>query len=142
MLTTGEVDAVIGAGPIYSEGTAPLFANSNELDKKWFAKTNLYPISHLLVVRNEILRQTPSLENEIFNIFTTAKDLYLGGLQSKENPSPQDEIQLNMSKIVDGDPIPYGFDDDRNGLDAFIKFNVDQSIIPEYISPESLFEMP
>ena len=94
------------------------------------------------MVRNEILRQTPSLENEIFNIFTTAKDLYLGGLQSKENPSPQDEIQLNMSKIVDGDPIPYGFDDDRNGLDAFIKFNVDQSIIPEYISPESLFEMP
>ena len=142
MLTTGEVDAVIGAGPISSEGTVPLFANSNELDKKWFAKTNLYPISHLLVVRNEILRKTPSLENEIFNIFATAKDLYLKGLQSKENPSPQDEIQLNMSKIVDGDPIPYGFDSDRNGLESFIKFNVDQSIIPEYISPESLFAMP
>ena len=42
MLTTGEVDAVIGAGPIDSEGTVPLFANSNELALNIFLATTTF----------------------------------------------------------------------------------------------------
>ena len=142
MLTSGEVDAVIGAGPISSDEVSPLFANSHELDSKWFAKTNIYPVSHLLVVKNQILQENPHLKNEIFNIFTSAKDLYLKELRSTQNPSARDKTQLNLSKIIDGDPVSYDFEKERNGLDTFIKFNVDQNIIPEYISPENLFATP
>ncbi|HIC49118.1 MAG TPA: ABC transporter substrate-binding protein [Dehalococcoidia bacterium] len=142
MLTSGEVDAVIGAGQIDSDEVIPLFTNAYELDTKWFAKTNIYPISHLLVVKDQVLRENPWLESKIFNIFTAAKDVYLKEMRSTQKPDARDELQLNMSKIVNGDPIPYGFQGDRSGLEAFVKFNVDQSIIPEYISPEKLFEMP
>jgi hypothetical protein len=47
-----------------------------------------------------------------------------------------------MADIVDGDPIPYDLDGAYPGLDAFIRFNVDQKIIPEYVDPENLFTMP
>ena len=142
MLTSGEVDAVIGAGPISSDEVSPLFSNSHALDSKWFAKTNIYPVSHLLVVKDQILQENPHLKNEIFNIFTSAKDLYLKELRSTQNPSARDKTQLNLSKIIDGDPVSYDFEKERNGLDTFIKFNVDQNIIPEYISPENLFATP
>ena len=94
------------------------------------------------MVKDQVLRENPWLESKIFNIFTAAKDVYLKEMSSTQKPDAQDELQLNMSKIVNGDPIPYGFEGDRSGLEAFVKFNVDQSIIPEYISPEKLFEMP
>ena len=73
---------------------------------------------------------------------TGAKDLYLKELRSTQNPSARDKTQLNLSKIIDGDPVSYDFEKERNGLDTFIKFNVDQNIIPEYISPENLFATP
>ena len=142
MLASGEVDAVIGAGEIDSDEVVPLFTNANELDTHWFAKTSIYPISHLLVVKDQVLRENPWLENKIFNIFAAAKDVYLKEMRSTQKPDTRNELQLNMSKIVNGDPVRYGFEGDRSGLEAFLKFNVDQSIIPEYISPEKLFEMP
>ena len=142
MLISGEVDAVIGAGPIDSPSAVPLFENPDDLDAAWFKKTGIYPISHLLVVKDELLIQAPWMEQAIFELFKTAKDAYVGSLNDIAKPDGNDLQNRKLSKIVGGDPIPYSLDEAYNGIETFIKFNVDQKIIPDYVGPETLFEMP
>ena len=142
MLLSGEVDAVIGAGPIDSTDAVPLFENPDELDSIWFEKTKIYPISHLLVVKDDLLVKEPWLEKEIYDIFQTAKDAYLESLTEIPEPNENDLQNQKMASIVGGDPISYDLNEAYSGIDTFIKFNVDQKIIPEQIDPETLFTMP
>ena len=72
----------------------------------------------------------------------TAKDAYVGSLNDIAEPDGNDLQNRKLSKIVGGDPIPYSLDEAYNGIETFIKFNVDQKIIPDYVGPETLFEMP
>ncbi|SUZ95259.1 uncharacterized protein METZ01_LOCUS48113 [marine metagenome] len=139
MLLSGEVDAVIGAGKIESPDVRPLFGNPYKKDKKWFDKTRIYPISHLLVVSDEKLQEYPWLAEEIYAVYKAAKDLYVKKLKSSNVSDPEDHPLIEMGKIVAGDPLPYSFEEERNALDTFIRFNVDQKIIPEYVNPENLF---
>ena len=139
MLLSREVDAVIGAGKIDSPDIRPLFENSYQEDQRWFDKTRIYPISHLLVVSDEKLQKNPWLAEEIYSVYKSAKDLYVEKLKLSNEREPEDYPLIEMGEIVDGDPLPYSFDEERNALDTFIKFNVDQKIIPNYVDPESLF---
>lgn len=139
MLLSGEVDATIGAGPIDSPEARPLFPNADDDDKAWHASTGIYPISHLLVVKNELLSENPWLAQEIFGLFADAKKPYTDRMQSNGPSNPLDESQARMGEIVGGDPIPYGFENAYKTLQTFIQFNVDQQVIPEAVKPEQLF---
>ena len=142
MLLSGEVDAVIGAGSIESPDAVPLFESPDSLDSAWYDKTNIYPISHLLVVKDDLLIENPWLEKEIYDLFKEAKDSYIESLPNLNQPDSNDVQTQQMEKIVGGDPLPYDLNEAYAGIDTFIKFNVDQKIIPEYVDPESLFTMP
>jgi len=142
MLLSGEVDAVIGAGSIESPNAVPLFENPDDLDASWYNKTNIYPISHLLVVKDDLLVEKPWLEKEIYDLFKMAKDSYVELLQDLDQPDDNDVKTQQMGEIVGGDPLPYDLNEAYSGIDTFIKFNVEQKIIPAYVDPESLFTMP
>ena len=139
MLLSGEIDAVIGTGAIDSPNAVPLFQDPEQADAAWFSKTHIYPISHLLVVRDEALEQNPWLAKEMFSLFKTAKDSYVNGLRSQEKLHSEDAAMLQMAKLVDGDPLPYEFEGARIGLETFIRFMVEQHIIPQHIDPNELF---
>ena len=142
MLLSGEVDAVIGAGTIDSPDAVPLFEDPDKLDSIWYNKTKIYPISHLLVVKDDLLLAEPWLETEIYDLFKKAKDSYVKSLPGLSKVDGNDQQNKKMADIVNGDPIPYDLDEAYQGIDTFIKFNVDQKIIPNYVDPESLFAMP
>ena len=93
-------------------------------------------------MKDELLIQAPWMEQAIFELFKTAKDAYVGSLNDIAKPDGNDLQNRKLSKIVGGDPIPYSLDEAYNGIETFIKFNVDQKIIPDYVAPETLFEMP
>jgi len=139
MLLSGEIDAAIGAGPVDSPDVQPLFAEPDGADAAWHRKTGTYPISHMVVVKDTQLKANPGLECELFEAFKTAKAQYIERLHSGDNPSREDQSLLKMAGIVGADPIPYGFESSRSTLETFIRFNVDQGVIPEEISPEELF---
>jgi 4,5-dihydroxyphthalate decarboxylase len=139
MLLSGEVDAVIGAGTIDSPNAVPLFQDPEQADAAWFNKTHIYPISHLLVVKDEQLINNPWLAKEMFSLFKAAKDSYVEVLRSQTEAHSDDSALLQMADLVDGDPLPYEFEGARIGLETFIGFNVEQHIIPRYIDPEELF---
>ena len=43
------------------------------------------------------------------------------------------------AETVGDDPLPYGFESSRTTLETFIRFNVEQSVIPRAVAPEDLF---
>ena len=139
MLLSGEIDAAIGAGPVDSPDIQPLSQEPDEADAAWHRKTGVYPISHMLVVKDAALESNHGLAQELFNVFKTAKAPYLKRLQSRDASSAADQALLKMAEIVGNDPIPYGLQSSLKTLETFIGFNVEQGVIPEKVDPEELF---
>ncbi len=104
-----------------------------------FQQTGIYPISHLVVVKDELLHAHPWLAEEVFALFTAAKDDYLGHLCGGAPQTTQDEAMQAMRQVMGDDPLLYGVAPNRKTLEAFIRFNVEQQIIPHQMAVEDLF---
>ena len=140
MLLSGEIDAAIGAGPVDSPDIRPLFPDSQPLDAGWHDKTGIYPISHLLVVKDDLLESNGDLASEVFRVFDKAKDDYIGRLHSGDTSAPGTEQLLRMAGIVGNDKaLSYDFEAARSTLETFMEFNVAQGVIPEAVDPADLF---
>lgn len=139
MLVSGEIDAAIGAGPIDSPDVRLLFPNADQDDADWYQRTQLLPISHLLVAKDELLAAKPWIAEELFSLFSEAKKPYIEGMSAQDPTVPQDRLQAKMSEVIGGDPIPYDFESTYKTLETFIQYNVDQKVIPAAIKPEELF---
>ena len=139
MMISGEIDAAIGAGPTDSPEIVPLFPDAAGADADWFKKTGLYPISHMMVVKDEHLASHPWLPGELISMFQEAKKPYLEHLHSGATLNPADQTILDLSKVVGEDPLPYGIEASRKTLDTFMQFNLDQKIIPETMTTDERF---
>jgi 4,5-dihydroxyphthalate decarboxylase len=139
MLIAGEIDAAIGVGAVDAPEIKPLFPDAGAADAEWFKRTGVYPISHMVVAKNDQLAKHPWLAEELFTLFKTAKRPYLDSLRSGAAISPADRSLLAMSKLVGEDPVPYGFESARKTLEMFVGFNVDQQVIPQWVDPEEIF---
>ena len=141
MMLSGEIDAAIGAGVNDSPDIAPLFPDAQEADGQWFKDTGLYPISHMVVVKNQQLEANPWMAKELFSLFQTAKESYLEFLHSGAALTEADRTLMDLTKIVGDDPIPFGLDSSRKTLEAFIRFNVDQHVIPKLVDVDDMFAL-
>ena len=81
----------------------------------------------------------PWLAGELFSLFQSAKKTYLEFLHGGAGLTAADQALLRMSTIVGDDPIPYGLDSSRHTLETFIRFNVDQKVIPEHVEVDAVF---
>ena len=140
MLLSGEIDAAIGAPPVDSADIRPLFSDAAELDAKWHGETGVYPISHLLVVKDELMESVGGIVSELFGVFCEARDDYARRLQSGDTSAPGTAQLLRMAEIVGNDAaLSYDFEGARKTLETFIGFNVEQGVIPSAVEPEDLF---
>ena len=139
MLLAGEIDAAIAPGPVDSPDIQPLFPGSREADDAWHRKTGVYPISHLLVVKDAALESHAGLATELFRLFNEARSQYLHRLRSGAAADAGDRSLLKLAETVGDDPLPYGFESSRKTLETFIRFNVDQGVIPQAVAPADLF---
>ena len=139
MLLSGEIDAAIGAPPVDSPDVRAMFPEAQKLDAEWHRKTGVYPISHLLVVKDATLGSNDSLVSELLSVFGQARDDYLRRLRSGDTSAPGTEQLLRMKEIVGDDALSYDFDSARKTLETFVGFNVEQGLIPEAVDPTDLF---
>lgn len=143
MLAAGELDAAVAAGVPETEQVKPLIRDLRQTEEASYRRTGIYPIVHTLVVRDSLLLEHPWLAAELFRMFETAKDQYLNrlclGAQASLPAPPDDERILWQSRVLNGDPLPYGVEPNRRSLEALIDAAVDQRIIPHRFRIEDLF---
>ena len=140
MLLAGEIDAAIGAERIDSPDVKPLFDRAAEVEAAWFKKTGIYPVNHIVVVKNDLAAAYPWLLGELFRAFKTAKELYLERLYSQGPSTPGDEQILRLKAIVGGDPLPYGLPSNRRAIEALTQFSFEQGMLPRPLKIEELFD--
>jgi 4,5-dihydroxyphthalate decarboxylase len=66
MLVDGELDAVLGE-KVERPGLKPLFPDAGE-EKSWFAKHDVVPINHMVVVSEALSRSQPDAVREVFRM--------------------------------------------------------------------------
>ena len=81
MLASGELAAVVGV-EIDSPDAAPLIPDPAEAGFAALQQRGLYPINHLVVVRDDLLAERPELGAQVFDAFARSKQRYVERLRA------------------------------------------------------------
>ncbi|MGG5752307.1 hypothetical protein ACQ3I4_06735 [Zafaria sp. Z1313] len=138
MLLAGELDAVVGAGITHPD-VVPQIPDPDDAAAEVLRQRGVFPINHLVVVRDELLAQHAGLASTLFTDFTEAKMRYIEGLRSGPGDSRQDQILSRVMQITGSDPLPYGIEENRATLEALIDHAMSQHIIRTRPAIEDLF---
>jgi ABC-type nitrate/sulfonate/bicarbonate transport system substrate-binding protein len=140
LLRGGKLAAVLGAR-IPAPDVVPLIPNATEVALTALRERGLYPINHLVVVRDDVLRQRPDIAAHIFDAFARAKQLYVDRLSSGkiESPDANDRVYRQVFELTGADPLPYGIDPNREMLERLVRTCVDQKILSRPVELENVF---
>ncbi len=138
-LARGEITAAIGA-VAEAPGVVPLIENSFEAGVAALRRDGLYPINHLMVVRDDVLEENPGLATELFDGFVESKRLYLDDLRAGRIPEPSraDKVHLAALEVM-ADPLPYGISPNADTLERLMRHAVSQGILERSMPLGDLF---
>jgi 4,5-dihydroxyphthalate decarboxylase len=139
MLAAGELAAAIGAGQVDSSEVKPLIPDASAAQTAWYRKTGIYPINHMVVIKDDLLQGDNSLASRVSQAFDQAKQTFLRRLDSGQALSAEDEALARRRSLVGDDPIPYGIQPNRPALEAIIRFAPEQHILSNSVAPEQIF---
>lgn len=147
MLAAGEIDALISPEiPLSlraSGNVARLFPDYPAEEKRYYARTGIFPIMHTLVIRKQLYEQHPWLAANIYKACETAKALALkqarySGAPAYMMPWMFQQIE-EMDAVFGDDPWPYGLDRNRRTLEVFQQFLVDEGFLDEPVRVDDIF---
>jgi 4,5-dihydroxyphthalate decarboxylase len=141
MLISGDLAAVVGAD-ISDPRVTTLLGDPQGAGLDALRDGGVYPVNHLVVVKDEVLRSNPGVAASIFEAFAEAKRPYLQRL-SKADPEQltgMDRTNWLVAQETGSDPMPYGLDANRQVLGKLLQYAMGQKILTEAPKLESLFE--
>lgn len=128
MLLSGEIDAGIALAGLDPSAVRTVIPNADTAAADWFRQTGAYPVNHVVCIKTELLRQHPSLGAELMRLFNAAK-------AAAREPS----AEARFAPIVGSDPVPYGLEANRPGIELCLRFAAEQGLVPHLYTPEQLF---
>jgi 4,5-dihydroxyphthalate decarboxylase len=148
MLLDGELDALLSIyfPKIFLEGhsrIARLFPNFKQVEQDYFRRTGIFPIMHVVVLRNDVYREHPWVAGAMFRAFSEARDLALAPLYDTDAlavglPWLLDHVEESW-RFFGRDFWSYGVDPNRPALDALCRYVHEQALAPRRVTPEELF---
>ncbi len=147
LLEAGEIQAIIGSNLPKALNRHPdvvrLFPDYRAREQDYFRRTKIFPIMHLVVIRNDVYERHPSVAQSLYQAFTAAKDrawerMRFSGTLRYMLPWLPDDI-AEIDDLFGGDCWPYGVEPNRPTLEALMTYMVEQGLIPQPIPIEKLF---
>jgi 4,5-dihydroxyphthalate decarboxylase len=141
MLKSGEIDAGMQLRVEVGGDIKLLLSQeeANEVGLRFFRRTGVYPIGHVMTIKNDTLHAHPWLAVEMFRAFKASKDIYLNGLDQRTELGARDRQSLRNRELVGGDPLPFGLKRNRTSIEAMMEIDVQQKIIAKPLDVDSLF---
>lgn len=147
MLVDGELDALIGARKPAAFGKdsriVRLFPNYRELEKDYYRKTGIFPVMHLVVIREAFYREHPWIAESLYKAFVEAKGWCLAQMRfssALRYTLPWLQADLDeMAEIFGPDPWPYGLEANRRVLETLAQYLVEQRLLARSLPLEDLF---
>ncbi len=148
MLCAGEIDAIISPqipdSFIHGDGgTRRLFVDPRAEEVRYFERTQIFPIMHMLAIRKERYERDPSLATKLFDAFQLAKQLSFKRLYDGDAlyimlPWLVSEIEATLA-AMGSDFWPYGIEPNRLVLEAFVRHLQNQGLVDGALAIEDLF---
>jgi 4,5-dihydroxyphthalate decarboxylase len=138
MLAEGELAAAIG---VDATDTVSLIPDPEEAGLAALRAGGVFPINHLVVVRDDVLAAHPELAADLFAAFAEAKNRYVEQLRADAVPEPTatDRTYRRVLEATGADPLPYGVEPNRATLEKLLDHALAQHILTRRPSVESLF---
>ena len=148
MLLAGDLDAIISAREpaaflARDPRIARLWPDYRAIEEDYYRQTSVFPIMHVIVIKNETLDRHPWIAMNLFRAFEESKTNSLRRLSSIVNSRiaiPWSHDAYDRAQKVLGDNFwPYGIDANRTTLDAFLQFCNEQGVTQRRVTIEELF---
>lgn len=147
MIESGELDAVIGArvpsGLGKSDKVRRLFPNYREIERDYYLRTGIFPIMHMIVMKEDLYKAHPWIAQSIYDAMMQAKQISsnrmrFNGALHYSLPWLFDELD-EIDEIFGGDAWPYGLQANRKTLETLQTYLVNQGFIKNALPLEKLF---
>ena len=147
MLAEGELDAVLHSDlikPFLAKDArvARLFPAYKNEEMAYYEKTGIFPIMHVLGLRQSLVEQHPWVAVNLFKALNEAKAFAMKRMQ---NPrivplAWYREAWEEQEAILGPDPWEYGLTDkNRNNLETLIGYSHEQGLIKKKLTLDQLF---
>jgi 4,5-dihydroxyphthalate decarboxylase len=114
MLLSGEIDAAVALAGFDPAVVRTVIPDADAAAAEWSRRTGVYPINHIVVVKDALLAAHPWLADELIRLF------------------------LASSKLAD-DTVPYGIDANRPAIELLMRYAAEQGLIPRPYRIDELF---
>jgi 4,5-dihydroxyphthalate decarboxylase len=145
MLCSGEIDAAMCATVPECFGKHPdivrLWPEYAAMGDAFYARTRIYPIMHVAVMRKAVLVGRPWIARNLYNAFDEARRSSLARLGRPGYialPGHAEAAQA-ASEAFGGDYFPYGIEENRAALELFLRYAYEQGIARRLVTPEEIF---
>jgi len=147
LLESGDIQAIIGSNLPKALKRNPdvvrLFPDYRAQEQDYYKRTKIFPIMHLIVIRNDVYEKNPFVATSLYDAFCAAKDtarekMRFSGTLRYMLPWLPDDVE-EIDTLFGGDCWPYGVEPNRATLEALVTYMVEQGLIPEQIPIEKLF---
>jgi 4,5-dihydroxyphthalate decarboxylase len=120
LMMAGELSAIMGEREVDPSGIRTVVPNGDDVARAWIERTGIYPINHVLTVKNSLLDAHPWLAQELMDMFTEARRIAV----EEDGATP---------------PPEYGLEANRRSLQMAFDFSADQRVTPRVYSVDELF---
>ncbi len=148
LLERGEIDFMVTANNPLSfrrgaKTVARLFPHYAEMEKDYYARTNIYPIMHTVVIKREIYDRDPWVAQNLYEALCRAKAHCYHELTETGSPKASFAWLQPMieeeKRIIGEDWYPYGIEKNRPTIEALLQYNYEQGLSDRRVKLEELF---
>ncbi len=151
LIVAGELDAIIAPQPPqpFVDGdprVTRLFPDVVAAERAYYAKTGIFPLMHVLVVRKSLAEEHPALAPALFRAFLEAKKLAMAELDAIAEASankitlPWFAAELAATKALMGkDFWRYGMAENAKEIEDMCRYSHEQHLSARLLTVEDLF---
>lgn len=148
LIAGGEIDCAIIARPptCFLENhpdVVRLFPNYLEMEEKYYERTKVWPIMHIIAMKRQILVEHPWVARNLFNAFLESKRRSIERLLDpavSRYPVPWLATYAGtMRDRFGGDLFPYGIEENRPTWEQMSLYTWQQGIAHRQFTPEEIF---
>lgn len=150
MLADGEIDAIFSATKPSSLDTSPdkvthLFPNYKEVEAEYFARTNIFPIMHVVAIKRAVYEANPWIAKTLTKAFAKSLDMAYEPLEERAAlrymlPWLDDHV-AETKKLMGGKEKWWcdGFEENKHVLEKFLEYSYSQGLAKRRFRAEELF---
>lgn len=118
-----------------------LWPNYREVEVDYYRRTGIFPIRHLVVVKDEVLHRNPDIASDLVQAFEDAKQQAYGYWSDHRRSSLAwfGAEQEEERSLLGPDPWPYSVDKNRIALETLLDYAFEQGLTERRLDIEEMF---